>query len=111
MEEPLALEDITGLTLTMAGVLIEQYVQEGYSDPTMYRFLKAAGELADQFKARAEVDGAPEQFIQGIAELSDNIKLTAMQSGEIVQRIIDENGWQDETQNWDRPTTERRGEK
>lgn len=104
MTEPLELEDITGLSLTMIGVLIEQYVKEGYADPTMYRALRAAGELAEQFQARVELNGAPSDFVQAVGELTDNIKLTAMECAEVVEKIIADHGWQDKAKGWDKPT-------
>lgn len=100
--EPLELEDIAGISLTMIGVLTEQYIKEGYADPTMYRALKAAGEVADQFKARAELNGASSEYVDGIRELSDNIKLTAMECAEVIEKIIKENGWEEQTEGWDK---------
>lgn len=104
MNEPLELQDIAGLSLTILGVLTESYIKEGFADPSMYKALRAAGELADQFKARAEFDNAPADFIEGVSELADSIKLTAMEAGEVVEKIIKENGWEEQTEGWDKPT-------
>lgn len=104
MTEPLELTDITGLTMTVVGVLIESYVKEGYADPTMFRALKATTELAEHFKARLEFDGHDNtDLLEGVGELITNLKLTAMECGEVVERIIEANGWQDEGKNWSDP--------
>lgn len=103
MREPLELEHITGLALTTIGVLIENYVNEGYADPTMYKALRASTELAEHFKARMEVDGASEEFVSGIGDLITNLKLTAMECGEVVERIIEKNGWQEQGKGWSDP--------
>jgi|LauGreDrversion4_2_1035121.scaffolds.fasta_scaffold871696_2 hypothetical protein len=104
MNQPLELEDITGLTLTVVGVLIESYVKDGYADPTMYRALKATEQLAEQFKARLEYEGTDNtDLMNGVDELITNLKLTAMECGEVVERIIEQNGWQEEGKNWSDP--------
>jgi hypothetical protein len=100
MSEPLELQDIAGLGLTIVGVLIESYVKEGYADPTMYKALRATAELAEQFQARAKYDDAPSEVIESIGELLTNLQLTAMECGEVVERIIEENGWQEQGKNW-----------
>lgn len=87
----MALEDITGLSLTLTGVLLEKYVNNGYSDPTMYRALRATTELAERFHESMESEDAPKEVLDEIAELITNLKLTAMESGELVNRLIDEN--------------------
>ncbi len=101
--KPLELADITGLTMTVVGVLIESYVQDGYADPTMYRALRATTELAEHFKARLEYDGEHGELIDGVSELITSLKLTAMECGEVVERIIEENGWQEQGKNWSDP--------
>lgn len=104
MNQPLELEDITGLTLTVVGVLIESYVKDGYADPTMYRALKATEQLAEQFKARLEYEGTDNtDLMNGVDELITNLKLTAMECGEVVERIIEDNGWQEEGKGWSDP--------
>jgi hypothetical protein len=104
MNQPLELEDITGLTLTVVGVLIESYVKDGYADPTMYRALKATEQLAEQFKARLEYEGTDNtDLMDGVDELITNLKLTAMECGEVVERIIEQNGWQEQGKNWSDP--------
>lgn len=104
MREPLQLEDITGLTMTIVGTLIESYVKEGYADPTMFRALKATEQLAEHFKARLEIDGEDNtELIENVGELITSLKLTAMECGEVVERIIEENGWQEEGKGWSDP--------
>jgi len=96
MNEPLALEDIAGLSLTMMGVLVENYIKEGYADPTMFRALNTSAEIAEQYKARVEYDGAPQELINAIAELIDNLKVTAIEAGELCDKIIKDQGWEQE---------------
>jgi len=96
MNEPLALEDIAGISLTMMGVLVENYIKEGYADPTMFRALNASAEIAEQYKARVEYDGAPQELVEAIAELIDNLKVTAMEAGELCDKIIKDQGWEED---------------
>ncbi len=91
MDRPLALEDIAGLSLTLIGTLIEAYVAEGYADPTMYRALEASAKLAEQFRARLEYDGEDNpDLLEGVTGLLDSLRVTAMECGEVVNRIIEE---------------------
>jgi hypothetical protein len=92
MNQPLALEDIAGLSLTLIGTLIETYVAEGYADPTMYKALEASAKLAEQFRARLEYDGEDNpELLDGVTDLLDNLRVTAMECGEVVNRIIEDN--------------------
>ena len=102
MKEPLQVTDIAGISLSMAGELIQGYIEQGFADPAMYRFTMVMAELADEFRERARAEEAPEKVLNAIGELSDNIKLTAMQAGEIVQKMIEENGWHEQADGWDR---------
>lgn len=103
MERPLELEDIAGLSLVLVGTLIEQYVKEGYADPTMYRALRASAELAEQFKARVEYDGVTDgELIDGVTDLIMNLQLTALECGEVVNRIIEEHGLPVDKETWSR---------
>lgn len=104
MREPMELENITGLAMTVVGVLIESYVQDGYADPTMYKALRATEELAEHFKARLEYEGKGDsETMAGVADLIVNLKLTAMECAEVVDRIIEEKGWQEQGKNWSDP--------
>lgn len=94
MSEPLELQDIAGLGLTIVGVLIESYVKDGYADPTMYKALRATAELAEQFQARAKYDEAPSEVVESIGDLLTNLQLTAIECGEVVERIIKEQGFE-----------------
>lgn len=96
MNEPLALEDIAGLSLTMMGVLIEQYIKQGYADPTMFHALNASAEIAEQYKARVEYDGASHELVEAVGELVDNLKLVAIEAGEVVDKIMVDQGWDKE---------------
>jgi hypothetical protein len=70
----------------------------------MYRALKATEQLAEQFKARLEYEGTDNtDLMDGVDELITNLKLTAMECGEVVERIIEQNGWQEEGKNWSDP--------
>jgi hypothetical protein len=101
MNQPLELEDITGLALTTIGVLIERYVKEGYADPTMYQALKASTALATQFKARLEYDGESNtELLDGVTQLLVDLEVTAMECGEVVNRIIDEHGLPIDKDTW-----------
>lgn len=103
METPLALEDIAGLTLTTLGVLVEQYVSEGYADPTMYRALEVSAKLAGQLKARLEYDGVDNtELLEQVTDLMVNLQLTAMECGEVVNRIIEEHGLPVSKDDWTR---------
>jgi hypothetical protein len=103
MDTPLALEDITGLTLTTLGALVEQYVKEGYADPTMYRALEVSARLAEQFKARLEYDGVGDtDLLEKVTDLMVNLQLTAMECGEVVNRIIEEHGLPVSKDDWTR---------
>jgi hypothetical protein len=103
METPLALEDITGLALTTLGVLVESYVKEGYADPTMYRALKASTALAEQFRARLEYDGESNtELLDGVTQLLVDLEVTAMECGEVVNRIIEEHGLPVDKETWSR---------
>lgn len=99
----MALEDITGLSLTLTGVLLEKYVNNGYADPTMYRALRATAELAERFHEVMEADEAPVEVLDEISELITNLKLTAMEAGEVVNKLIDENNFPIDKATWHLP--------
>jgi hypothetical protein len=103
MNQPLELEDIAGLSLTITGTLIESYIKEGYADPTMYRALRASAELAEHFVERAKANGASDELIEGITELLTSLRITAMECGEVVNNIIDEHGLPVDKETWSKP--------
>ena len=90
MGEPLEIQDIAGLSLTITGTLIEQYVKSGYADPTMYRALRACAELTEHFLERVKREGSDSELIEGVSELLTSLQITAMECGEVVNRIIEE---------------------
>jgi hypothetical protein len=95
MDERLSVVDVAGASLTLLGVLAERYVKSGYCDPTMFRALEGASELAEQFRLEV-VDKyehhQDQDLIEGVTELASNLRLMAMEAGELVNRIIEENG-------------------
>lgn len=99
----MALEDITGLSLTLTGVLLEKYVGNGYADPTMYRALRATAELAERFHETMEADEAPAEVLSEIRDLITNLQLTAMEAGEVVNKLIDESGLPVDKETWHLP--------
>lgn len=90
--QELGLTEIAGFAIQLVGEMGELYLKAGHADPVIYNALKMAGDLADQYKRCAEEDEAPEEVIEKIGELANDIYLTAMETGEIVRRIIEENG-------------------
>jgi hypothetical protein len=103
METPLALEDITGLSLTLIGTLIESYIREGYGDPTMFQALNATAKLTEQFKARLEYDGEHgAEALEQVTDLLVNLQVTAIECGEIVNRLIEEHGLPVSKDDWTR---------
>lgn len=91
-KQDLDLTEIAGFAIQLVGQMGELYLKAGHADPVIYNALKMAGELADQYKRIAEQDNAPEAVLNSIGELANDIYLTAMEAGEIVRRIIEENG-------------------
>jgi len=91
-KEGLDLTEIAGVAIQLVGQMGELYLKAGHADPILYNALKIAGNLADQYKRCAEEDEAPESVTEIIGELANNIHITAMETGEIVRRIIEENG-------------------
>ena len=91
-KQDLDLTEIAGFAIQLVGQMGELYLKAGHADPVIYNALKMAGELADQYKRIADQDNAPEAVLNSIGELANDIYLTAMEAGEIVRRIIEENG-------------------
>jgi hypothetical protein len=83
------IQDVAGATLVMVGVLVEQYIKDGYCDPIMYRALDTAKLLAGRLANLAienEDTGTAEQAI----DLVTSFQLTLMEAGEVMNRIIEE---------------------
>ena len=91
-KEGLDLTEIAGVAIQLVGQMGEMYLKAGHADPVLYNALKIAGNLADQYKRCAEEGEAPESVVETIGELANSIYITAMETGEIVRRIIEENG-------------------
>lgn len=82
-------EDVAGASLVMLGVLVENYLQKGYCDPTMYKALGVAREFAERLAQIAEEDdntGVAEQARQ----LATSFELTRIEAGEVMNQIIEE---------------------
>lgn len=92
--------EVAGMSLTQTGVLIEQYHKEGYSDPMLYRALDSTASLAEDF--RRAIDGLP---IDGLEEevnsLIANLKVTAIESGELIRSLIENNGLPIDKDTWE----------
>jgi len=66
--------DIAGMALAMVGVLIENYCEEGYCDPTMFKAVALAELLAKKLGER---------------ELAERLSTAKMFAGETVNEMID----------------------
>jgi len=66
--------EIAGMALSLVGVLIEDYCEQGYCDPTMYKALDLAEKLAKKL---------------GEPELAERITTAKMFAGEVVNELID----------------------
>jgi hypothetical protein len=89
--DDLQIEDVAGASLTIIGVLIESYIKDGYCDPMMFRALKSAEALAHRFKEIAIETGDPNGLLLELDELLVNLQVTAMEAGQVVEDIINEN--------------------
>jgi hypothetical protein len=82
------MEDIAGATLTLVGVLVERYLDNGYCDPGLYKALQAskllAGRLAEL--AHEHEDTHTEEQAR---ELITNFDLTIIEAGEMMNEIIE----------------------
>lgn len=101
-EERLArIIEVAGMSLTQTGVLIEQYHKTGYSDPMLYRALESTASLAEDF--RRAIDGLP---IDGLEEevdkLINDLSVTAIESGELIRTVIEDNGLPIDKDTWER---------
>jgi hypothetical protein len=67
-------EDIAGIALATLGVMVEEYCQEGYCDPTMYRAVALAEILARKL---------------GIEELETRLGVVKLFAGETVNEMIE----------------------
>jgi len=67
-------EDIAGIALATLGIMVEEYCQEGYCDPTMYRAVALAEILAR---------------ILGVEKLESKLGVIKMFAGETVNEMIE----------------------
>lgn len=67
-------EDIAGIALATLGVMVEEYCQEGYCDPTMYRAVALAEILARKL---------------GVEKLESKLGVIKMFAGETVNEMIE----------------------
>lgn len=88
----LDLPNIAGNALQLIHQMARQYQQAGHCDPLLYRALRVAGELADQLKDRATEDEAPESVLEELSDFANSIYYTAMEIGEEVRKVLEENG-------------------
>jgi hypothetical protein len=68
-------EKIAGLALAIIGGLIENYTEDGYADPAMYKTVELAEKLSIHY---------------GVPELTDRFTTLKMAVGEVVNKIIKE---------------------
>lgn len=91
-KEKLDVPNIAGHALQLIHQVAQQYQRAGHTDPLLYRALRVAGELADQLRDRATEDEAPEAVVEEIANFANGIYYTAMEIGEEVRKVLEENG-------------------
>ena len=92
LNEKLDVPNIAGHALQIIHQMAKGYQKAGHYDPLIYRALKVAGELADQLRDRATEDEAPADVIKEIGDFANSIYFTAMEVGEEVRKVIEENG-------------------
>jgi hypothetical protein len=68
--------DIAIMALSIVGALVENYCEEGYCDPTMYKALALAEKLAQKLEHE---------------RLAERLTTTKIFAGETVNKLIDEN--------------------
>ena len=82
------IQDVAGATLTLVGVLVEQYIQDNYCDPIMYKALQASQILATRLAELAEENGDSGTEEQA-RELATSFGLTLIEAGEVMNEIIE----------------------
>ena len=85
----LEIEDVAGASLNLIGVLIENYIREGYCDPTMFRALEVAQDLTHRFKEIA-MESDHNGLIVEVDKLLVGLQVTAMEAGQVIEDIINE---------------------
>ncbi len=83
------IQDVAGATLTLVGVLVERYLDNGYCDPGLYKALKASKMLATRLAELANENG-DESTEEQARELITSFDLTIIEAGEMMNQIIEE---------------------
>ena len=78
-------KDLLLLSLAIIGGLIENYVEQGYCDPAMYKSIKIAEKIANKI---------------GIQELADRFVTLQMEAGEVIEKVIAEQGLDISREDW-----------
>ena len=73
------------LSLAMIGGLVENYVEEGYCDPVMYKAVK----LAERITLKL-----------GIAKITEKFTFLKIQAGEIIEATIEREGIDIKREDW-----------
>lgn len=82
------MEDIAGATLTLVGVLVERYLDNGYCDPGLYKALQASKLLAGRLAELAH-EYEDTHTEEQARELITNFDLTIIEAGEMMNEIIE----------------------
>ena len=89
--QDLEIEDVAGASLNLIGVLIENYIRDGYRDPTRFRTLEVAQDLAHRFKEIAMEQDRNGLVIE-VDKLLVGLQVTAMEAGQVIEDMINEHG-------------------
>ena len=69
--------DLALMALAVLGGLVEAFIEDEYCDPTLYRALGLGAKIADRL---------------GADELADRFRFVQIRGGEVVNKIIEEQG-------------------
>ena len=83
------IQDVAGATLTLIGVLVERYLDNGYCDPILYKALQASKMLATRLAELAH-ENDDESTEEQARELITSFDLTIIEAGEMMNQIIEE---------------------
>lgn len=73
------------LSLAMIGGLVENYVEDGYCDPVMYKAVKLAERITIKL---------------GVAEITEKFTFLKIQAGEIIEATIEREGLDLKREDW-----------
>lgn len=73
------------LSLAMIGGLVDNYVEDDYCDPAMYKAVKLAERIANKL---------------GIREITEKFTFLKIQAGEVVETIIEREGLDISREEW-----------